>query len=195
MKECTAVILAGGRSTRFGSDKANVLWRGSSLIARAADNVRRKTREIVAVARPSQNTNSWPVDRVVFDDTTMPAGPLRGIVAGLQACRTRYAFIVPCDSPSVRPELIALLRGRFNPEVSAVVPLWAGTLQPLVAIYRTASWKELKTLLEEGERSPKRALKSLPHLRLSEEECREADPEGLSFHNVNRPEDLERLSD
>jgi len=191
--DCTGIILAGGHSTRFGRSKSDVVWRGRSLISHVADRLRHVTLEIVAVARAEQDSSQWPVDRVIHDDHGLPTGPLRGIVAGLNGVHTPYAFVCSCDSPLIDPRLLVALRQSIDPRDCAVVPVWEGHLQPLVALYAASAAPELLLLLRQGELSPARALSRLPHQTLSEEECRHIDPTGLSFCNVNSAEDMVRL--
>lgn len=192
--DCTGIILAGGHSSRFGQPKADVVWRGGSLISHVAGHLRYVAREVVAVARAEQDSSQWPVDRVIHDDPCLPAGPLRGVVAGLNSVQTPYAFVCSCDSPAINSRLYVALRQRVTPHEFAVVPVWEGYLQPLVALYAVRAAPVLSLLLEQGELSPTRVLSRLSHQTLSEEECRHIDPTGLSFCNVNSAEDMVRLS-
>jgi molybdopterin-guanine dinucleotide biosynthesis protein A len=193
LADCTGVILAGGYSTRFGRDKANVQWQGRSLLAHVAATLRAVCPQVLAVARHEQPHQGWPVDRVIFDDPAWPDGPLRGVVAGLQAGPTPYAFVVSCDTPCLRPALLAALRRSLMPGSLAVIPQWQGHPQPLVALYAVSAGNLLQDLLLQGERSPRHALASLPHVPLAEDDCRQADPLGLSFWNLNSQADLNAL--
>jgi len=74
-----------------------------------------------------------------------------------------------------------------------VLSVWEGRPQPLVALYRTSFAGWLRARLQAGERSPARALASLPHVCLPEATCRALDPRGLSFLNVNTPSELEAV--
>lgn len=188
--DCSAIILAGGLSTRFGREKASAEWRGQSMLAHIASRLRPHIMEIIAVARPEQDTAGWPVDHVVSDDTFLPAGPLRGITAGLSACTNPYSFILSCDTPCIEAALLGSLRHCMNPGVFAVVPVWEGHLQPLLSLFTKKAGRFLEAFLRLGESSPTRALNALPYAVLSEKDCRSADPNGLSFININHREDL-----
>lgn len=190
LSDCSAIILAGGLSTRFGSEKASAQWQGQSLLAHIVARLRPHIREIIAVARPEQNTAGWPVDQVAYDDTALPAGPLRGIVAGLSTAIFPYSFILSCDSPCIEPELLVSLRNHIQPGLFAVAPEWEGRLQPLPSLFTLRAERLLDALLNLGECSPTRALNALPHAILSESDCQLSDPRGLSFININHREDL-----
>jgi molybdopterin-guanine dinucleotide biosynthesis protein A len=186
----TVVIMAGGFSRRFGRDKANAPWQGRKMINHVAGRVRALGCEVVAVGRAEQDTAGWEVDRVVHDDPALPDGPLRGVVCGLEACRTPWAFVVSCDAPRLAPELLCGLRQAATPDCLAVVPHWPGHPQPLMALYRAWGAAPLRAMLELGERSPAKALRALTYVCMAEAECRVFDPAGESFLNMNRPEDL-----
>lgn len=193
LSDCTGIILAGGLSTRLGQPKSEIVWLGRSLIAHVADRLRRVTGEVVAVARAEQESSIWPVDRVICDDPDQPAGPLRGIVAGLRGVQSTYAMICSCDSPLIDPRLCTALREQISHGHCAVVPVWKGWLQPLAALYAVSAVGALSHILRQGEHSPNRALSRLSILTLSEEACRRIDPYGLSFLNFNTMEDLTQL--
>jgi len=108
--EITAIILAGGQSSRFGMDKANALWHGRKMIDHVAMHLRGVAREVIAVSRAAQNADGWRVDRIIHDDPAAPPGPLRGIVRGLEQCRTEWAYVLACDCPLVQPALLLGLR-------------------------------------------------------------------------------------
>ncbi|MEW5702554.1 MAG: molybdenum cofactor guanylyltransferase [Candidatus Zixiibacteriota bacterium] len=191
--DCTGIVLAGGLSTRWGCSKADVTWRGQTLLSHVVERLRTVSSEVIAVARREQQTSHWPVDRVVHDDPTLPAGPLRGIVGGLGACRTSLAFVLSCDTPGVHPALLMALRDRLTPGGLGVMAEWDDRIQPLVALYAIAARRPLEDSLRRGEQSPTRALATLPLRILSASECRDVDPLGLSFMNLNTPGDLARL--
>jgi molybdopterin-guanine dinucleotide biosynthesis protein A len=193
LRDCSAMVLAGGRSRRFGRDKADVLWRGRTLMAHVVARLRVLCQEVIAVSRREQEGTAWPVDRMVHDDSRAPEGPLRGTVSGLASCQTPYAFVLSCDTPCLKPELLVALRHGIGRDEHAAVPEWEGHLQPLVALYSLRALPRFRDHLESGERSPVRALVGLPYLRVSEQECERIDPDGWSFRNVNTPQDLEAL--
>ena len=102
----TAVILAGGRSSRMGGDdKGLVEFRGKPMISYACDVVREKVGKILISANRNQNSYA-AYGEVVEDNLADFQGPLSGISAALNICSTPYLFILPCDSPLITRELV-----------------------------------------------------------------------------------------
>ena len=193
ISDTAAVVLAGGRSIRFGADKAGALWRGRPLIDHVVARLAAVCDEVVVVARPDQDRRGWGAHRVVEDDASLPEGPLRGIVAGLHAMASPGAFIVTCDAPLVHAALLLALRRRPAPDDLVAVAEWAGVLQPLTAWYDRRCLPMAYTLLEHGLRSPLDLLAAVPCAVLDGAACRTADPDSLSFFNINTTADLASL--
>ncbi len=199
--DCWGLVLAGGRSTRFGTEKAEALWRGRTLLAHVAGRLREVCPKVIAVVRPEQSAEGWPVDAVVHDDTDAPEGPLRGIVAGLRACQAPYAFVTACDTPCLASGLVRLLYKRARPDTIAAMPEWGGYPQPLTALYNTGFTAFLAGRLAAGERSPRWLLDAKAGAAagvgvcaiVPARELRRIDPDGLSFRNVNTPRELAAL--
>lgn len=191
--DTAAVVLAGGRSSRFGADKAGALWRGRPLIDHVVARLAAICDEIVVVARPDQDRSGWGPHRVVEDDASLPEGPLRGIAAGLQAAASPGAFVVTCDAPMIQTALLHALHRRPAPDDLIVVAEWEGVLQPLTARYDRRCLPMAYTLLDHGLRSPLDLLAAVPCAVLDGASCRAADAAGLSFVNVNSPADLASL--
>ncbi len=187
--ELTAVILAGGRSTRFGSDKACALLLGRPLLQWVVDATAPWCQAVVIVAARGQVlpllTVAEGVDVEVVQDFVDAAGPLAGLVAGLRAVRTPLAFAVSCDAPLVEPEVISLL-AFLSPDYDAVVPLVEGRLQPLVAVYRRdPCLAAFERSLVSGERKLTAALGGLTVLSPGAGDLLEVDPALQSFRSVN----------
>jgi molybdopterin-guanine dinucleotide biosynthesis protein A len=189
----SVIILAGGDSRRFGTTKALVDWHGKRLVDHVADRIAPMGDTTIVVTNPLPEEPAWPGDKVVYDDRSKPAGPLRGIVRGLLECTADWAWMVACDTPLVSAELLLALRREAEPGDVAVTPTWEGRCQPLVACWEKAAGPALAELLASGEHSPGAALDRLGCRVFPDKRCREIDPEGRSFFNVNRPEDLAEL--
>ncbi|HPK04114.1 MAG TPA: molybdenum cofactor guanylyltransferase [Candidatus Sumerlaeota bacterium] len=187
----SGIILAGGRSSRYGAPKDAAVLAGQTLLEHVARTVGGLCRELIVVTRPGQAVELTRPARRVTDDPDAPEGPLRGIVAGLAAARCELAVVVACDCPLIEPGLVRLLLARAGPELDAVVPIWRDHPQPLHAIYRVAALPALRALLAAGEASPTRALARLRVDRVAEHDWRGADPDARSFRNINTPADLE----
>jgi molybdopterin-guanine dinucleotide biosynthesis protein A len=182
----TAIVLAGGRSSRMGTPKALLLFDNTPLIVHIVSTVRSLFTDIVVVAAPGQDLPSMPVTLV--RDEVAYQGPVGGIYYGLEAARGDVAFVTACDSAFLNPRLISHLVAQMS-EHDAVVPYWQGRFQPLHAVYRRSVLPLLQAQLARGELRPVTLFDKVRTRRVDEEEIRRFDPDGASFFNMNTPED------
>jgi molybdopterin-guanine dinucleotide biosynthesis protein A len=185
-----AIILVGGRSSRMGQPKAWLDLAGRSLLARVVERVRPWAHEIVLVAAPGQPLPPLgpapPALTVVHDDHP-GEGPLPALAVGLAATSVPWAMALGCDTPWVRPALVARLAEERTADVDAVMPTWDERPQPLVALYRRTLVGTLAALVAAGERRL-HAIARLPRVRLvATDALRALDPEGESFRGINTP--------
>ena len=194
--DATAIVLAGGRSSRMGTPKALLPFDNEPLIVHIVATLRRLFTEVVVVAAPGQDLPSMPVT-LVRDDVAYQ-GPVGGIFYGLTAAGGEVSFVTSCDSAFLNSDLISHLLSQVS-QYDVVVPYWQGRLQPLHAVYRRSVLPLLEAQLARGELRPVSLFDKVRTLRIDEDEIRRFDPEGLSFFNMNTPEDyaeaLKRWSD
>lgn len=196
MNEAVAgLVLAGGKSSRFGGDKASALLGGRPLlqwVISALDGVCDSIVVVRAVGQMLPGVESQAHLRVV-DDEWPGKGPLAGLVSGLAATRADVCFAVSCDAPLVRPELVPWLAARAGGH-DVVCPQVNGVLQPLCAVYRpTTCLPVFRGLVERDLLKLVAALDELDTLVVSEAEVRTVDPDLRSFRNANRPETLAEI--
>ncbi len=115
-------------------------------------------------------------------------GPVGGIGYGLKASGAAYSFVTSCDVAFLNSHLISYLMSQIS-EYDVVVPYWAERFQPLHAVYRRSVLPLLEAQLERGELRPVYLFDKVRTRKVDEEEIRRFDPEGLSFFNMNSPED------
>ncbi|MFB6164620.1 MAG: molybdenum cofactor guanylyltransferase [Haloarculaceae archaeon] len=139
----TGVIVAGGRSTRFGdADKAVADLAGTPMVRRVADRIAPVVDELVVNCRADQvdaidaALEGYPHPVRFAEDDEPDQGPLAGLRRGLAAADGTYAFVVACDMPFVDPELAAHLFSRAAGHDAAVPRLADGYFQPVQAVYR-----------------------------------------------------------
>jgi len=194
----TGIVLAGGRSTRFGADKLGVTVAGRSLLAHTVTALADVCREIVVVLAPD---GPEPVDfappltlRLIRDPSAHP-GPLVGLLAGLEIAAAPLVVLVGGDMPALRPELLrCLLRMLVRSDADAVVPVRRGRPLPLPSALRLgATLPVARHLIASGERSLRGLFASLRSVELPEADWRPFDPDARSFLDVDRPADLARL--
>jgi molybdenum cofactor guanylyltransferase len=188
-REVTAFILAGGKSTRMGRDKAFVDYDGRTLLARALDLARSLTPEVRIVGSREKFAPFAPMVEDVFRD----CGPLGGIHAALRASMTELNLMLAVDTPFVSTAFLQYLvgQGHAAPEAVAVVPRCGGYLHPLCAIYR----REFAGAAENALRTGRNKIDPLfAVVRTRVIEPQELEAAGFTpalFRNLNTPEGLE----
>ena len=190
----SAIILAGGRSVRFGRDKSAEIVAGRSLLQHVVDAVSPIASEIVVVgapgtARPPASSET-PLRHV---EDVRKGGALAGFYSGLLVCSQPIALALGCDMPLLSRPLLRYLWGLLNRDLDVVMPLWEGKKEPLHAFYRRTCLSAIEKALDGGKR---RFVDFLPDVRVryvSLDELQRLDPEGRSFWNVNYPSDLARI--
>ncbi|MGE3961193.1 MAG: molybdenum cofactor guanylyltransferase [Dehalococcoidia bacterium] len=193
MADVSGIVLTGGRSSRMGRDKAALVLGGSTLLARAVAALDAVADDIVIVRAPGQ---SLPLVQTsgsltIVADAAEGLGPLAGIVHGLAAAAADIAVVVGVDHPFLRPSLLQLLVERVREGAPWVLPLLDGHAQPSCCALSRACLESLRARLEAGERSPAAVAEALGAVLVPEAEWRRVDPEGLSFLDVDTPEDFE----
>lgn len=191
----SAVVLAGGLSTRFGSDKASALLHGRPLLQWVVAAVASSCSPIVVVRARGRALPAMPgAPRVmVVDDRWMERGPLAGLATGLAMLGPGFAFAASCDMPllsAALPPLLVSIADGFD----VVVPVIEGRRQPLAALYRAGSClTRFEQLVEAGQGRLLSAFDGLNVCEVGEEELEAAGITALSFSNANDPSALARM--
>ncbi len=198
-----AFILVGGRSSRFGSDKAKAYFDGRPLLERTVETVRRalKPKRIILVAAnhsqilgSANATLSLPI---VFD-IYKERGPAGGVHAALSSARTEWAFTIACDYPFISADVIGRLVVKISADVDSIVPGQPdGRLQPLVAFYRVNSvLRVLENALLIGESCPPLGIifDKVNSVTMPFEEIQDLRHARDIFLNMNTLADLKRAS-
>jgi molybdopterin-guanine dinucleotide biosynthesis protein A len=192
--KATGLVLAGGRSSRLGRDKAREEVGGRPLLLRAVDAVALACDDVL-IAGDLAGREGLPLPAGVrwAPDLYPNRGPLGGLHAGLMAARHDYLLMAGCDMPFLDPLLLQLLV-RLAPRHQAVVPRVQGRLQPLHAVYARSCLPIVDQLLARpGRTASLQDLVSLLRVRYVEEpEMRPSDPDLRSTFNINTEEDLAR---
>jgi len=179
----TGIVLAGGVSRRLGADKALLTLDGETFLARAVRRLSELCQEVLISVRPGQVLPDAYGLRIV-EDAAPGLGPLGGLAAGLAASDNEWHLVLACDLPAVRPELLELLGARAS-GVDAVVPHAHGRLQPLVAAYARTCLEPAQAMLSSGRRAVAAMLEQVRVSVIEEHYLRAADPDLVSFQNVN----------
>ncbi|MBI4523067.1 MAG: NTP transferase domain-containing protein [Deltaproteobacteria bacterium] len=184
--DASAVVLAGGKSSRMGRPKALLLFDGEPLIVHITRALRQFFAEVIVVAAPRQELP--PLATAIVRDEVPFQGPVGGIYYGLTAASREISFVTSCDVPFLNRALISRLVAETS-RCDVAVPVWEGRFQPLHAVYRKTVLRFLKAQLDRGELRPVFLYEKVRTRKLEEEEIRRLDPRGLSFLNMNTPDD------
>jgi len=194
----SGVIVAGGRSTRFGeTDKAVADLAGTPMIRRVADRVAPVVDELVINCRPDQTDairdamDGYPLAVAYAEDDVPDRGPVAGIRNGLVASTGQYAFVVACDMPFVDPDLANYLFERATSHDAAVPRRESGWYETTQAVYRVSAMREAcESALETGNPRILDPLEDLDSVAVEESEF-SAIASAESFENVNTMAEFE----
>ncbi|MFZ5640162.1 MAG: molybdenum cofactor guanylyltransferase [Bacillota bacterium] len=189
MLDAAAIILAGGKNTRMGTNKALLEIEDRQLIRRVMDELGGEFPEIIIVANDPERYRGLGVR--VTEDLIPGRGPLSGIHAGLTFSPRRLNFVTACDMPFVSGPLAAYMVTRTG-DADALVPRIDHKWQPLFAVYSRDCLKAITDCLEQ-ERCKVTAFYPAVRVKYIEEDevRRFSDPEKV-FYNVNTPAELAR---
>ena len=186
--DVAAFILAGGKSTRMGTDKAFVTFDGRTLLSRALEAARSVTCNVRIVGDPGKFTPFAPVVEDIFRE----CGPLGGIHAALRGSEFDLNLMLAVDLPFVSPSLLQFLidRARDSAAAAATVPRTAHGWQPLCAVYRRQFTYIAEKALRERRYKIDALFETARAQAIHEEELRAAGFSPDLFQNLNTPEDL-----
>jgi len=193
----SAVVLAGGRSTRFGVDKLATLLGGRPLLDYAVLAAAAVARDVVVVgsAGPARLPSAPGVTILRVPDTDPFAGPLVALATGLALVREPIAIVVAGDMPTMVPDvlsaLVAAIEASDGVEASAL--LQRGRREPLpMALRAGVAASAAGRAVASGERSLHALLEALHVRDIHETEWRRLDPAADTPRDVDRPSDLPR---
>jgi len=184
-------VLAGGRSSRFGSDKLAAPYRGRPLLAHAVAALSGICDEVVAVAS-GEGPSALPSGIRLVRDEVRHEGPLAGALAGLRSVAGARALIVGGDMPDLVPAVLGLLVERMDRvDAAAAALVDGGRFRPLPCAVSVATASvEGGRLFDAGERSLRALLQALGVEAIDESTWTALDPERRTLFDVDEPGDL-----
>jgi molybdopterin-guanine dinucleotide biosynthesis protein A len=191
LKGVTGVVLAGGKSTRYGTNKAFAEVQGIRLVERTI-RVMGSVFERLLIVTNTPDEFAY-LDLPMVEDLIKGFGPLGGIYTGLEAIDDEAGFFVACDMPFLRENFLrhmVSLRGDHD----AVVPRVRWMVEPLHALYAKKCLPAIRESIHSREYQILKFFQKIKVRYVEEEEIRRVDPDLKSFFNINRPEDLERIN-
>jgi len=196
--ERSAIILAGGFSTRLGQDKGLVQLAGKPLVRHVLDKTKNLVEEtLVVVSSKSQAEKYEKVlgsDATILVDNAEAHGPLAGANVGFREASGTYSLLLPCDAPFISRDILQLLL-ELCINKNAVIPRWPNcNIEPLQAVYCTeAALRASKEAVSSGEVKMQAMVDKLRGVRyVSTLVLEQLDPELNTFINVNTAFDLKK---
>jgi len=184
----SAYILAGGKSSRMGTDKAFLSLHGRTLLGRALDLARQLTANVHIVGDASKFSAFAPVVEDIFPG----CGPLAGIHAALRSSRTDLNLILAVDLPFASLALLQYLISQADAAPNAQVTLAKTSegWQPLCAIYRRNFADEAERALTQGRYKIDKLFEAGKVRAIEQGQLEKAGFSNKLFQNLNTPEDV-----
>lgn len=191
--EATAVILAGGKSSRLGFDKQLLAHDGRYVMDDILEKLKLIFEEVIIVS----NTPLLHEGRNcrIISDTYLDAGPLGGIQAGLSAATYSTCFFTACDMPWISEDYINYLMQHkcTEPEIEILVTRQGTMVEPLSGLYDKRLLERVEDLLKAGHRRIQSLLKTAQTDYIPERVALKYSPDWSMFANINTPDDLARF--
>ena len=183
----TVVILAGGQSKRMQvQNKATVLFEGKSLITHVIDRMKTQAKHIVINTHRNQKDFEIFHLPLIDDILDIQEGPLLGILTSLQAIKTDWIQFVPCDTPNLPNDLIAILMEEVEAKKTLVaVPETSDGLQSTCLLCHSSTLNNLQIFFNQGGRKIEDWIRQLAFsiVQFNDES---------QFLNVNTQEELKK---
>jgi molybdopterin-guanine dinucleotide biosynthesis protein A len=185
----TGFVLAGGKSTRMGRDKAALSLNGRTLLETALAVVRKVTNEVFILGSPELYQSYAPAIADIFPG----CGPLSGIHAALSRTATDFNLIIGVDTPFLSAELLRYVARRaFASGAMVTAPEVNGRPQPLCTVYSRAFLAVAERALQAGTYKVATLFPRENTVLIAEAELARVAFTAEMFDNLNTPEDLER---
>jgi molybdopterin-guanine dinucleotide biosynthesis protein A len=187
-KDMTGIILAGGKNSRMGINKAFLEIDGTRLIDNILAVYQKIFSEIIIVTNDPLSYTEFP-DTLIVTDIYKDKSALGGIYTGLFYATHDYSFVAACDMPFINEDFIIYLTGQVGKH-DVIVPELSEGFQPLHAIYSRNCLSHIKKLLSADKLKIAGFYKEVRLLSIPEEKIKPFNKDGRLFLNVNTPKDL-----
>jgi len=182
--QITAIILAGGQSTRMGTDKALLQINGKTLLECALEICRPVCGDILI---SSNNPEHEKFGYKIIPDEIKNCGPLCGIYSCLKKSETPWNFIISVDAAFVEPAFIEYLINETD-DSDAIVPVHDKGKEPLISMYHKNGLVEMQKHLKSGDLKMQNLINTINAKFVDSQNWIEKYPK--IFCNLNRPDDL-----
>jgi len=193
-KSITGIVIAGGRGTRFGRNKALIEINRKTLVELAIEKLNEVTDEVIIVTSAGQYESiagTGIKDKIIIDIIPGKAA-MGGVYTGLVESNSFYSLFVACDMPLLNTRLLEYMMN-LAPGYDAVIPRIGEYIEPLHAVYSKDCIPQIKKLIDDGELSLHALMRNINVKYIDMPEIDKYDPEHLSMFNINTVADLERV--
>lgn len=190
MKNVSGIILAGGKSSRLGQNKALIEFEGEPVIQRVVYALQPLVDEIV-LATNTPECFAFLGLRMVAD-VYVDSGALGGLHAGLSAIQSEYGLTVGCDMPFLNIDLLQYML-LHTMDYDIVMPRIDDFYEPLHAIYARRCLPAIEHSIQSGQRRLLSFASQMNVWYIGGDEIDRFDPQHLSFFNINSPDDVKRM--
>ena len=187
-QDVAAYVLAGGKSSRMGSDKAFLEMKGRTLLARALDLVRGITPDVHIVGPQEKFELFGPT----LEDTYRDRGPLGGIHAALSHSTKDLNLVLAVDLPQVEAGFLQYLVAKARTDDAVVtLPRAGGGWQPLCAVYRPSFLEYADRALQGGHNKIDVLFSDISLCIVDESDLNAGGFSATMFHNLNTPAEFQ----
>ena len=189
VQDVGVAILAGGKSSRMGSDKGLVMLDGYPLVERIIRQISHLFEDIFIVTNKPEGYSQFGYP--IVGDVIRDVGPLGGVYTALDYDKNDYTLILSCDMPFVCQGILVYLLDIVE-KYQAVVPRMdkLSHPEPLRALYRNDCLKQIYNYLKTGGRKAIGFYDEIDVRYVERKEIEDIDPGAMSFFNANTPYDL-----
>ena len=142
------VILAGGKSTRMGTDKALLSLHNKKVVEHIIEEMKNITPDIIIISNQPELYESYGYP--IYKDRYKDKGPLAGLETAFYHMKGDIAVITPCDTPFIQHAIYEDLLRNIQP-YDAVVPKYNGRLHPLAGVYRRSVHPFIETCIQNNQ--------------------------------------------
>ncbi|NTV91119.1 MAG: molybdenum cofactor guanylyltransferase [Clostridiales bacterium] len=186
-------ILAGGKSSRMGFDKAFLTLDEKKLADRLIDKLSGEFKNFIVSSNLGKSYLEHNVSYIADEYPGM--GPLSGIHAALKASSCKYVYFIACDMPEVNLEYIQYMKKQLaGGNYDFCCTSCDGRLEPFNAFYSTAVLPRLEACLKSGKIKFSAFINELNGLYIAENDARSFSPDWGMFRNLNTPDELEKYT-
>lgn len=192
MCEISSVILAGGKSKRFGKNKAFLKVGNKTLINLIVDKMRKLSDELIIVTNTPEKF--YYLNVKLTKDIIKNKGPLGGIYTGLYIAKNKSILVIACDMPFLNMSFIKHIIS-YSQEYDVVIPKIDKFLEPIHATYSKKCLKPIKRLLDANNLKIIDFFSDVNVKFVKNKEIKRYDPKFLSFFNINTLSDLKKANE